>query len=133
MKGLKILVIDDSAASAAAIRLAVTREPGWSIVGHAHDAAAALELCGALDPDVMTLDLSMPGSDGLDMLSALRNGCDTPVVVVSASTYEGSPVTGEALARGADACFDKAKILLDAPALLRLLFEAARDGGRLAR
>jgi chemotaxis response regulator CheB len=122
---LRVLVIEDSAASLAAIRLALTLQTGWSVAGHAADAHTALALCKTLNPDVVTLDLNIAGGGSLELLSTLRWDYQVPVVVVSASTYEGSPATAEALMAGAEACIDKARILLDAPDFLDSLSKAA--------
>jgi chemotaxis response regulator CheB len=130
---LKVLVVEDSAVSFAAIRLAMRLKPGWS-AEMARDADAAMHLCATQPPDVLTLDLTLPGGGGLELLSAIKSTFDLPVVVVSASTYEGSPVTAEALVRGADACFDKTRILTDARKFIDALSAAARSArARLSR
>lgn len=121
MSPLGIFVVEDSRVCAAAIRAAITSDPGWSIIGYARDAYSAIDECSRLAPDVITLDLNMPGGGGLDMLSEIKAGCNAPVVIVSASTYEGSPVTAEALRLGADACFDKRNLLTDALSFLGTL------------
>lgn len=129
MDRLGVFVVEDSSVCAAAIRLAISRDPLAAVVGTAVNATEALERCLDLGPDVMTLDLNMPGGGGMEMLQYIKSHCRLPVVIVSASTYEGSPVTGEALALGADACFDKRHLLTHSAEFLAMLRLAAQDGG----
>jgi chemotaxis response regulator CheB len=124
LRPLNILAVEDSTVSFSALCLAIRLAPGWSI-DHVRDAAAAMKHCASAKPDVVTLDLSLPGGGGLELLAAIKAEFALPIVVVSASTYEGSPVTAEALARGADTCFDKAYILSDATRFLAALSDAA--------
>jgi chemotaxis response regulator CheB len=128
MDRLGVFVVEDSSVCAAAIRLAISRDPMAAVVGTAANAVEALERCMDLDPDVMTLDLNMPGGGGMEMLHYIKQRCQLPVVIVSASTYEGSPITGEALARGADACFDKRHLLTHSAEFLTMLHLAAQEG-----
>ena len=75
---------------------------GHTIVGEARDGDEALALCEKLNPDVLTLDLAMPGLDGLGVLRALRKaGRDIPVVVVSAFSAAQGARAVDALAEGA--------------------------------
>jgi two-component system chemotaxis response regulator CheB len=78
------------------------QKKGHTIIGEARDGDEALELCETLDPDVLTLDLAMPGLDGLGVLRALRKaGRDIPVVVVSAFSAAQGARAVDALAEGA--------------------------------
>ena len=77
-------------------------------------------------PNIITLDLMMPGIGGLAFLDELAHRAHCPIVVVSSTTKPGTPAETEALARGADACFDKAKIISSAPAFFALLKKTAR-------
>jgi two-component system chemotaxis response regulator CheB len=73
---------------------------GAEVVAEAGDGAKALELCRRLKPDVMTLDLQMPGMSGMDVLRKMPSG-GPGVIVVSAYTREGSALAVEALSIGA--------------------------------
>ena len=76
---------------------------GFDVVGTAADGDEALEQCRVHRPDALTLDLHMPGLDGLGVLRALRDGKAEPVPVVVVSAF--SPAQGayavDALAEGA--------------------------------
>jgi chemotaxis response regulator CheB len=121
MGRLRVFVIDGSTVSAAAIRLALNHDPNFEYCGSAASAAEGVQRCQGLRPDVITLDLSMPEGGGLDMLAEIKAACPTPVVIVSAATYEGSPVIPEAFMRGADACFDKGRVLAEVETFLAVL------------
>jgi two-component system chemotaxis response regulator CheB len=76
---------------------------GFDVVGTARDGDDALAQCRATRPDAMTLDLAMPGLDGLGVLRALKeNGApDVPVIVVSAFSPAHGARAVDALAEGA--------------------------------
>ncbi len=98
---LRVAVADDSAFMRRLLGDALRRN-GAELVGTAGDGDEALALCRALRPDVLTLDLAMPGVDGVAVLRALRE-CALPVPVVVVSSF--SPAHGlravDALAEGA--------------------------------
>jgi two-component system, chemotaxis family, protein-glutamate methylesterase/glutaminase len=76
---------------------------GFDVVGTARDGDEALAQCRATRPDAMTLDLAMPGLDGLGVLRALRESGapDVPVIVVSAFSPAHGARAVDALAEGA--------------------------------
>jgi two-component system chemotaxis response regulator CheB len=76
---------------------------GFEVVGTARDGDAALAQCRATRPDAMTLDLAMPGLDGLGVLRALKESGapDVPVIVVSAFSPAHGARAVDALAEGA--------------------------------
>lgn len=87
------------------------RDSGYDIVGEAEDGDAALKLCRDTRPDVMTLDLAMPGLDGMGVLRTLRrDGLDIPVVVVSAFSPAHGARAVDALAEGAFDLIEKPKV-----------------------
>lgn len=98
---LKVLVVDDSAVFRRALSRAVTELPGVELVGTANEGAEALQKIRSLAPDLITLDLEMPGMDGLTTLRLMREqGLNHRVVVLSA--LGGERRTVEALCLGAD-------------------------------
>ena len=82
-------------------------EPDISVIGTASNAAEGRELIKQFNPDVVTLDIEMPGMNGLDFLEKIMTLRPTPVIIVSGSTQEGSDVTARALALGAVDCYAK--------------------------
>jgi two-component system KDP operon response regulator KdpE len=93
-----LLLVDDEARFAEA--LAISLRPRGYEVHVATTGEAGLEVAARLHPDVVVLDLGLPGIDGLDVLRGLRAWTEAPVVVLSAREAEHTKV--EALDAGAD-------------------------------
>ena len=72
----RVLVVDDSALMRGLLTQMIQLSPDMEVVGTAQDALTARELTESLNPDVLTLDVNMPGMDGLQVLEVLsrRNG-----------------------------------------------------------
>lgn len=104
---IRLLTVDDSATMRSLIRQALTGDGRIEIVGEAEDAAQARELIKALNPDVLTLDVEMPGMDGLSFLGHLMRLRPMPVVMISAETRRGAGAALDALALGAVDCVGK--------------------------
>lgn len=102
------------------------RERDIRLIGCVADAETALEMVGTHRPDVTTIDVAMPGMDGLALLDQIRHR--TRAVMLSSRTDSSE----EALSRGALAFFDKSKILAESAKLLKLV-RAAADGKLKAR
>ncbi len=84
----RILLVDDHPLTRDALA-SLLEQGGFDVVGEAADGAEALELAGRLQPDLVLLDLSMPGVDGLSALPGLRAAAsDCEVVVLTASGTE---------------------------------------------
>lgn len=107
MKTVRVLLIDDSATMRKLIRLALSRDPRLEVVGEASDARQAVERIATLAPDVLTLDVEMPGLSGLDFLQRLMRSRPMPVVMVSSTTRAGSAAAVTALSLGAVDCVGK--------------------------
>jgi two-component system, chemotaxis family, protein-glutamate methylesterase/glutaminase len=99
---VRVVVADDSALMRNIVSRSLTKA-GIEVVGSARDGDEALALCESKRPDAMTLDLTMPGLDGLGVLRILRERNDTniPVVVVSAFSAAHGARAVDALAEGA--------------------------------
>jgi DNA-binding NarL/FixJ family response regulator len=84
---VRVVVVDDSPDIRDLLRLQLDAD-GFEVVGVAADGRTALEMCRREQPDVVTLDLAMPGVGGLEALPTLRHDCPhTKVVVYTA--YDG--------------------------------------------
>jgi two-component system chemotaxis response regulator CheB len=98
---LRVVVADDSAFMRRLLADALGRI-GFEVVATVEDGDGALKACHETRPDVLTLDLAMPGLDGIGVLRALREqGLPVPVVVVSAFSPAHGARAVDALAEGA--------------------------------
>lgn len=121
----RVLVIDDSITIRAMVEQLLANQAVWSEIAVAPDVPTARRLMETFKPTIITLDLNMPGINGLELLEELRFYPHAPVVVVSSSTKQGSAEEKAALEAGADACFDKSRILFDSTKFVRLLVKTA--------
>ena len=98
----RVVVADDSGLMRRVLTHALS-DAGFEVVGQAKDGDEALELCRRLRPDTMTLDLHMPGMDGIGVLRELkRPGAPSiPVIVVSAFSPAHGARAVDALSEGA--------------------------------
>ena len=69
---IRVLVADDHAVVREGIRHVLSEGHGFDVVGEAASAAEAVKLAGECDPDVVLLDVSMPGGTGLEVIGAVR-------------------------------------------------------------
>jgi AmiR/NasT family two-component response regulator len=84
---IQALVVDDDILVIEAIEETLTRL-GHSVVGKAADGRQALEATRKLRPDVVLMDIKMPGMDGLEAARQIQNCCPTPVVMLTAHETE---------------------------------------------
>lgn len=97
-----VLVVDDSAFMRKLVSEVVESTGEFRVLGTARDGQDALRQVRALDPDLVTLDVDMPGLDGLAALEFIMRDHPRPVVMLSAGTTEGgADATLRALERGA--------------------------------
>jgi two-component system chemotaxis response regulator CheB len=96
-----VLVVDDSAFMRTALSRMIGSDPGLCVLGTARNGEEALEKIGPLNPDVVTLDVEMPGLNGLDTLRCIMTQSPRPVIMVSSVTMRDADTTFNALANGA--------------------------------
>lgn len=97
---LRILVADDHLVVREGLRLMFEGEPGLLLVGNAADGATAVRLTGELAPDVMLMDLRMPGMDGLQAIEQIRQRWPR-VAIVILTTYDDDTLMLRGLRAGA--------------------------------
>jgi two-component system LytT family response regulator len=81
---IKALIVDDEPPARRTLRLLLEREPDVIVAGEAGDGAGAVALARSIAPDVMFLDVQMPGGGGFDVLRALGAGRRPMIVFVTA-------------------------------------------------
>jgi NarL family two-component system response regulator YdfI len=97
---IRILVADDHLIIRQGLRLILETEPDFEMVGEAADGAEALRLCTELKPNVVLMDLRMPGMDGLTAIEKLRSG-QPDVAVVILTTFNEDALMMRGLRAGA--------------------------------
>jgi two-component system response regulator AlgR len=127
---IKVLVVDDEPLAVERLQLLLARAEGVILVGTANDGEGALRIAEAVAPDVVLLDIAMPGMDGIDVARALARVPKPPVVIfvtafdmfavaafdVEAVDYVMKPVSAERLARAVDRARDRLAAREDSPA-----------------
>lgn len=98
---IRTLIVDDSVFMRTVLKNAMTKSNVIEVVGTAQNGQEALEKIRALRPDVVTLDIEMPGINGLEVLRTVMQESPLPVVMVSTKTQDGAKMTFEALELGA--------------------------------
>jgi len=98
---VRVLVVDDSALMRKLIPQILHTDPSIEVVGTAMDGNFGLRKLDELKPQVITLDLEMPGMSGIEMLKQITRSSRVPVIVVSSYSTQGASVTLQALALGA--------------------------------
>lgn len=98
---IRVLVVDDSALMRKLIPQILQSDASIQVVGTAMDGNFGLKKIEEVNPQVVTLDLDMPGMGGLDMLKEIMLRHPVPVIVVSAHSTQGASVTLQALSMGA--------------------------------
>jgi two-component system, chemotaxis family, protein-glutamate methylesterase/glutaminase len=101
MSRVRVLVVDDSALMRKLIPQMLEADRSIEVVGTAMDGTFCLKKIDELKPDVVTLDLQMPGMNGIDTLKEIMRRNPLPVIVVSSHSTEGASVTFKALGLGA--------------------------------
>lgn len=98
---VRVLVADDSPFMRIALTRLIESDASLHVVGTAQTGLEALEKISRLQPDVVTLDVEMPGLNGLETLKRVMRDSPRPVIMVSSLTQEGADTTLEALQLGA--------------------------------
>ncbi len=99
---LRILVADDHAIVRQGLKLLIDSQPDMEVVGEAADGKAALELANAVKPDIVVMDISMPGMNGLIATRALKQR-QPNVTIVALTRHEDDTYLEELLRAGASA------------------------------
>ena len=100
-KPIRILLVDDSIIVRSVFATELGREPDIEVVGTASNSYKARDLIVELKPDVVILDIEMPGMDGITFLHKLMRYYPMPVIIVSSLTRKGGALALEAMDAGA--------------------------------
>lgn len=122
-----VLLVDDVGDLRVLYRLVLEATGRFEVVGEAGDGIAAVELARALQPDLVTLDVSMPGRDGMEVLPEIREAAPRAAVVVITG-FETRGLGRMARERGATAFLEKGLTPRQLSAALLRIMEARVDG-----
>ena len=98
MTNKRILVVDDDVKAVELVKLYLSRD-GYRVMT-ANDGLEALRLAQESHPDLIVLDLMLPGMDGLEICRTIRRESDVPIIMLTARTTDEDKLTG--LGMGAD-------------------------------
>ena len=90
MRQIRVLLADDHTLIRAGLRLVVEQQPDFTVVGEAADGRQAVAMAQSLKPDVVVMDIGMPGLNGIEACRQIRESLpDTQVVMLSMHSDEG--------------------------------------------
>jgi DNA-binding NarL/FixJ family response regulator len=98
---IRVLIVDDQALVRAGFRMILDSQPDIEVAGEAADGAQALRMAGQLRPDVILMDIRMPGLDGIAATRRLAEAGDSRAKVIILTTYELDEYLFDALQAGA--------------------------------
>jgi len=136
MSNARVLIVDDSITMRALFSGVLERAKGIDVVGVAANADEAREMMVKLKPSVVTLDVEMPGMNGLQFLEEIMRERPTPVIMLSTLTQKGAETSFRALELGAVDCFPKPQSATPeefnalAPKLAALVIAASNGGAK---
>jgi two-component system, NarL family, response regulator LiaR len=102
-RAIRLLIVDDVAAVRSALSMFLMAQPEFEVVGEACNAHAALELAATLHPDVVIMDVEMPGMDGITATRTLH--LRQPAVAVILLTVHGDELTRDRAQEAGAAAF----------------------------
>ena len=109
---MRILIADDNQFIRRGIVRLLAQEDGIQVCGEASDSAEAIEKATELQPDMILLDISMPGGNGLETARLLKQKFpETKILIVS--QHDAKQLLPRSLEVGASGCVDKARLAID--------------------
>jgi len=121
LKLIKVMVVDDSRQFASAVAQFLTREGRFEVLASAHSGGEALARAPIERPDLMLIDMSMPGMNGLAVAARIK-ALEVPPKIVMMTLGDGEAYRSGAFAAGADAFLAKNDFARDLPDVVEALF-----------
>jgi DNA-binding NarL/FixJ family response regulator len=119
-KSMRILIVDDNEMVRRGVILLLSSEPAWKVCGEASSGKEAIVKARELRPDLVLLDISMPGANGFEVAATLRR--ETPhAKIIIMSQHDLTQLLPRALEAGADACVDKDSLSTDLTVTIKSL------------
>lgn len=104
---VRVMIVDDSPSMRAVLKQILSADPAIEVVGAAPDPHSARQMIKQVNPDVLTLDVEMPGMNGIEFLEKIMRLRPMPVVMCSTLTARGTDIAIEAMRLGAVECIAK--------------------------
>jgi DNA-binding NarL/FixJ family response regulator len=105
---VRVLIVDDQEPFRLAARMVVDATDGFDVVGEAETGESSVEMARELSPDLVLMDVNLPGINGLDATRQILSESSNSVVVLLLSTYEEEEYAPRAAECGAAAYIPKA-------------------------
>jgi DNA-binding NarL/FixJ family response regulator len=119
---VRVVIVDDQEPFRLAARMVVESTEGFEVAGEAETGEASLELIHEVDPDLVLMDVNLPGINGLEATRRILDGAAHRVVILLLSTYEEEEYAPRAAECGASAYIPKSDF---DPDRLELAWKAA--------
>ena len=105
---VRVLIVDDQEPFRLAARMVVDATDGFDVVGEAETGESSVEMARELSPDLVLMDVNLPGINGLDATRQILSERSNSVIVLLLSTYEEEEYAPRAAECGAAAYIPKA-------------------------
>ncbi len=109
---MRILIADDNRDVRRGVARILSSQSSWEICGEAQDGTEAIQKATEILPDLILLDISMPGLSGLEVAQVLREKVGNAKIVIM-SQHDPAVLLPRAMQAGAHACIDKSRLTVD--------------------
>ena len=106
MPALRVLLVDDQSLFRGAVKALLGTRPELEVVGEAEDGPSSVDMAARLRPDVVLMDVTLPGCDGMEATRQIRQA-NPQVTVLLLSGYSSDSVRAQAEQAGAAGLIDK--------------------------
>ena len=119
---MRVLIADENRLIRRGIAKLISSDNNWEVCGESCDASETLQKASELRPDLILLDVSMPGANGLNTAQLLRQRIpDAKILIIS--QHDAKQLLPRSLEAGAVGCLDKARVATDLVPTLRKVFK----------
>jgi DNA-binding NarL/FixJ family response regulator len=119
---MKLMIVDDDPLIVKSLSISFSREDDIEIIGCATDGAEALKICAEHSPDIILMDIRMPGVDGIAATRLIKQRYPQ-VRVMMLTTFDDKPNIQQALSAGADGYLIKTDKIADIAGKLRIMMD----------
>jgi two-component system response regulator NreC len=121
---MRILIADDNEWVRRGVKSILAPVAYWEVCGEANDGTEAIQKAAELQPDLILLDVSMPGLNGLDVARLLRETIPAAKILIM-SQHDPAVLLPRAIDAGANGCVDKSRLSTELLPMIARVMEAA--------